>query len=64
MLSSVIGGCWLGLNESDNYYLSFEAVDGIAVETYGKPATTSIQKNIDRPLNYRLERPLYTLSIM
>jgi hypothetical protein len=63
ILSSVIGGCWLGLNESDNYYLSFEAVDGIVVETYGKPATTYIQKNIDRPLNYRLERPFYTLYI-
>lgn len=63
VLFSVIGGCDLGLNESDNYYLSFESVNGIVVETYGKPATTSIQRNSDRPLTYRLERPLYTLYI-
>lgn len=62
-LCTVIGGCWLGLHESDNYYLSFESVNGIVVETYGKPATTSIQKNSDRPLTYRLDRPLYTLYI-
>lgn len=58
-----IGGCWLGLHEWDNYYLSFEGVDGIVVESYGTPATTTLQGNSDRPLNYRLERPLYTLYI-
>ena len=63
VLFSVIGGCDLGLHESDNYYLSFESVNGIVVETYGKPATISIQRNSDRPLTYRLERPLYTLYI-
>jgi len=59
----VIGGCDLGLTESDNYYLSFEKVDDIVIEKYGVPATKALQRNSERPLNYRLVRPFYTLYI-
>jgi hypothetical protein len=63
VLCALVAGCeGFFLMTEDNYYMSFEDVDGIVIEAYGKPEWTLIN-NIIRPLDYRLDRSLYTLYI-
>ena len=64
VLCTLVAGCeGFFLMTEDNYYMSFEGVDGIVIETYGKSDAIGLINNSARPLDYRLDRSLYTLYI-
>ena len=64
VLCALVAGCeGFFLMTEDNYYMSFEDVDGIVIEAYGKSDAIGLINNSARPLDYRLDRSLYTLYI-
>lgn len=64
VLCALVAGCeGFFLMTEDNYYMSFEDVDGIVIEAYGKSEGLGLINNSARPLDYRLDRSLYTLYI-